>query len=392
MNPQLVMIHFGELATKGKNRRNFVDTLVTNIRHRFLEVEVKITVTHDHIYLRFHDFKDEFIEVLQEISGIHAFSLILQVPTDTESLINTAKLVLETQQGQTFKVITKRRDKAYPLNSDQINRLIAGHILRNTKWKVDVHQPDFPLKITIDRESADFTLATYPGLGGYPLGAVGKALHLLSGGIDSPVAAYFMIRRGISLEMIHFAAPPYTQAAVIDKIKDLCRILNRYQPRIKLHIVPFTELQLAIYQHATVGYPITIMRRMMYRIAEGFARRNRLVMLSTGESLGQVSSQTPESLAVINDVTNLPIIRPLACMDKIAIIEMANRIGTYETSILPFDDCCTIFAPVKPKTKPRLREVEIIEAKWDYQAQIEACLNKVETITIAAFEKKSEYL
>lgn len=392
MNPQLVMIHFGELATKGKNRRSFVDTLVTNIRHRLQEDDVKINVTHDHIYLHFQDFQDKFIAVLQDIAGIHAFSLILQVPTDEETLRQTALQVIKKQTGKTFKVITKRRDKAYPLNSDQINRLLASQILKNTDWKVDVHQPDFSLKVTIDRSSADFVLATYPGLGGYPLGAVGKSLHLLSGGIDSPVAAYYMIRRGISLEMIHFAAPPYTQAAVIDKIKTLCRILNRYQPRIKLHIIPFTELQLAIYQHSSIGYPITVMRRMMYRIASAFSKRKKIPMLSTGESLGQVSSQTPESLAVINDVTNIPIIRPLACLDKISIIATAKDIGTYETSIMPFDDCCTIFAPVKPKTKPRLHEVEFIEAKWDYQTQIEECLEKVETFTITSEEQKSEYL
>jgi len=383
MSSLQIMIHFGELSTKGKNRRIFIDTLAGNIRHRVSKLLVKMRVTHDHIFLYGDDFPHEdIIAILQDISGIHAISLVEKVSTDTETLIATANAIINQQKGQTFKIICHRKDKAYPLNSDQLNRLLADKILKSTSWKVDIHHPDFALKVTIDRDAAYFIRQTYPGLGGYPLGTMGRTLHMMSGGIDSPVAAYLLIRRGLTVEMLHFAAPPYTQAAVIDKLKDLLKTLTRYQKSIKLHIVPFTELQLAIYQHAPEGYPITIMRRMMYRIASSYASRHKIKVLSTGESLGQVASQTIESLNVINAVTEIPLIRPLATFDKLNIIEIARRIGTYTTSIAPYDDCCTIFTPKNPKTKPRLREVEAIERLWDYQTQIEECLANIETITI----------
>ncbi|HKM11013.1 MAG: tRNA uracil 4-sulfurtransferase ThiI [Bacilli bacterium] len=393
MSAQQIMIHFGELSTKGKNRRVFVDTLAGNIRHRLNKLRVKMRVTHDHIYLYGEELQStQIIETLQDISGIHAISIVEKVATDTETLIKTARRIINFQDGQTFKVICHRKDKSYPLISDQINRLIAKEILENTSWTVDVHNPDFALKITIDRDAAYFITRTYPGLGGYPLGTMGRTLHMMSGGIDSPVAAYLLIRRGLNVEMLHFASPPYTQAAVIDKLKELLTILTRYQKSIKLHIVPFTELQLAIYQHAPEGYPITIMRRMMYRIATAYANRHKIKVLSTGECLGQVASQTIESLNVINAVCNLPVIRPLATFDKLNIIDIAKRIGTFTTSIAPYDDCCTIFAPKNPKTKPRIKEVEAIEKLWDYELQIETCLQNIETITIDDMPFTNDYL
>jgi thiamine biosynthesis protein ThiI len=284
-------------------------------------------------------------------------------------------------------VQTKRLDKAYPIHSDNINRSVGGFILENSSLTVDVHSPDFIVRIQILNDGALVLGKSFAGAGGYPLGTGGKALLLLSGGIDSPVAAYSLIRRGIEVECLHFAAPPYTQVGVIDKLEDLLRVLTRYQSKIKLYIVPFTNLQLSIYKYSSEGYPITVMRRMMLRIAERFAAHKRISALATGESLGQVASQTLKSLYVINNVTTMPIIRPLAVMDKLQIIEVAKKIGTYEISIRPFEDCCTIFAPKNPKTMPHMYEVRSIEEKWDFKAEIDEIMK---SITVKEITEKSQ--
>jgi thiamine biosynthesis protein ThiI len=245
--------------------------------------------------------------------------------------------------------------------------------------KVDVHNPELLLKIQIYEKEAFIFYKTYSGSGGYPLGVGAKSLLLLSGGIDSPVAAYHMLRRGMKLECIHFAAPPYTSQAVIDKLKELLSVLNKYQPQIKLHIIPFTKIQEAIYKEVPEPYCITIMRRAMFKIATKVARQIKARALVTGESLGQVASQTLESIDVINEVTNIPIIRPLATVDKIDIIKTAMHIGTYEISIIPYEDCCTIFTPRNPTTRPKL------ENCLEYEARI---VNLDEMIDISVKERE----
>jgi thiamine biosynthesis protein ThiI len=375
-----LMIHFGELMTKGKNRKNFVKQLEDNIKHALKSFNVTYDVSHDHIYISFLDKeKDAIISRLQDVSGIHAISEILVIDNKLETLQQVALEIAKDEKKKTFKIETRRLYKQYPLVSDAINRQIARVILQNTNMKVDVHNPELLLKIQIYEKEAFIFYKTYSGSGGYPLGVGAKSLLLLSGGIDSPVAAYHMLRRGMKLECIHFAAPPYTSQAVIDKLKELLSVLNKYQPQIKLHIIPFTKIQEAIYKEVPEPYCITIMRRAMFKIATKVARQIKARALVTGESLGQVASQTLESIDVINEVTNIPIIRPLATVDKIDIIKTAMHIGTYEISIIPYEDCCTIFNPRNPTTCPKL------ENCLEYEARI---VNLDEMIDISVKERE----
>ncbi len=264
------------------------------------------------------------------------------------------------------------------MGSSEIVIHVAGKILANTNLKVDVHNPDILLSIEVRDEGTYIFSKTIPGAGGYPLGVAGKAMMMISGGIDSPVAAYLLMKRGVTIECIHFAAPPYTSEAVIYKLQDLLHTLNKYQPSIRLNIIPFTKLQLAIYENAPESYAITIMRRMMFRIASILAKRRNCKVIASGESLGQVASQTMQSMNVINEVTNMPVIRPVVTMDKNEIIALSKKIGTYDISIRPYEDCCTIFSPKNPKTSPKLDECLAIEAKFDYQSLIDECLNNLE--------------
>ena len=387
-----LMIHFGELYTKGKNRRDFINRLRDNITHALKKHHLQIETKHDHIYLS--NFNDENLHeitsVLQNISGIHAISEVVLFPLDLELVKEYTLDLIIREKYKTFKVVTKRKDKNYPLLSDQINREVATHILKNSACKVDIHNPEFMLKLEIDFKDILVVGKRYPGLGGYPLGAAGKGLVLLSGGIDSPVAAYLTIRRSIKIAAIHFAAPPYTSAEVLKKIENLAGKLNAYQPSIRLYIVPFTDLQLAIYEHVPHSYAITIMRRMMLRIAQIVAKRHNFKIIVTGDSLGQVASQTLESLVVINEVTNYPIIRPLATVDKNEIIKIAKEIDTYDISILPYEDCCTIFEVPNPVTSPRLNDVLEYEKRFDYAAFISEAIGGITKVDISASEEDDE--
>ncbi len=256
--------------------------------------------------------------------------------------------------------------------------MVAPVILKNTSLKVDVHNPDINLFIEIRDEAAYLFINSFLAVGGYPLGIAGKTLHMLSGGIDSPVAAYLMMKRGVKIECVHFASPPYTQEAVIYKLVDLLKVLNKYQPSIRLFIVPFTKIQEAIYDNIDESYCITIMRRMMFRIASRLALKKNCPVISTGESIGQVASQTLQSIHVINEVTNIPVIRPCASMDKIEIIELSKKINTYDISIRPYEDCCTIFTPKNPKTSPHLKEVKEYEDKIDFESLINEAVDNIE--------------
>ncbi|MCF0116661.1 MAG: tRNA 4-thiouridine(8) synthase ThiI, partial [Bacilli bacterium] len=237
---------------------------------------------------------------------------------------------------------------------------------------------DILVSIEVRDDASYIFTETYLGSGGYPLGIAGKSMHMLSGGIDSPVAAYLLMKRGVTIECIHFASPPYTQMAVIYKLEDLCKKLNYYQERIRLHIIPFTKIQEAIYDNVPESYCITIMRRMMYRLADTLAKRRKCPIISSGESIGQVASQTLQSINVINAVTNRPVIRPCATMDKLEIIGISKKIDTYDISIRPYEDCCTIFTPKAPKTMPKMEEVEEYEQLFDYQSLINEALANIE--------------
>lgn len=374
-----IMVRFGELSTKGKNKKDFIHTLFLNIKHALKDYDVKVESRFDHIYVYLNGNEYEpIIERLQDVSGIQGLSLVARIENDIEKIKESSLELIKLEEGKTFKVKVKRSNKKFPLHSEEITRIVAPVILKNTQLKVDVHNPDILLNIEVRDEGTYIFVKTFPGAGGYPLGVAGKSMHMLSGGIDSPVAAYLMMKRGVTIECIHFASPPYTQEAVIYKLMDLLTKLNRYQPRIRLHIVPFTKIQEAIYDNAPESYCITIMRRMMYRLASRLARRRNCPVISTGESVGQVASQTLQSMATINEVTSTPVIRPCATMDKLEIIKLSKKIDTYDISIRPYEDCCTIFTPKAPKTAPKLEEAKEYEEKFDYDSLINEALNNIE--------------
>ena len=375
-----IMIRFGELSTKGKNKKEFIHLLFKNVKHALKEFEnVSLEERYDHIYVKLNDEdENEAINRLQDVSGIQGMSLVYRCDSDIEEIKKAALELIKLEEGKTFKVKCKRSNKRYPLISDEIVRLVAPVILRNTDLKVDVHNPDITLSIEIRDEGAYIFTKTYPGIGGYPLGIAGKSMHMLSGGIDSPVAAYLLMKRGVTIECIHFASPPYTQEAVIYKLEDLLKKLNRYQAKIRLNIVPFTKIQEAIYDNVDESYCITLMRRMMFRLASMLSLRRNCPVISSGESVGQVASQTLQSMHVINEVTNIPVIRPCASMDKLEIIKISKKIDTYEISIRPYEDCCTIFTPKAPKTAPHLKEVKEFEDKFEWKSLLDTALNNIE--------------
>lgn len=379
-----IMVRFGELSTKGKNKKDFVNMLARNIKHALKSfTSLTYDVLYDHIYVNLHDEDYEpILNILKDISGIQALSLVIKIESDIELIKKTALMLMKESEGKTFKVTCKRSNKRFPLISDEIIREVAPVILKNTTYKVDVHHPDIKLAIEVRDEGTYLSTKTILASGGYPIGVAGKAVMMLSGGIDSPVATYLLMKRGVIVECIHFASPPYTSEAVIDKLTDILHELNRYQYKIRLHIVPFTKIQTKIYEVADESYAITIMRRMMYRLANALAEKLNCLAIANGESIGQVASQTLDSMGVIEKVASLPIIRPLAVMDKLDIIKMAKQINTYDISIRPYEDCCTIFAPKNPKTKPRLHEVLFYEEKFDYASLIKEALDKIKVITI----------
>ncbi len=386
-----VLIRYGELSTKGKNRKDFIKRLERNIRYMFNDFkDLEYRRTHDRIYIHLHDEDPEIIkERLQKVFGISSFSFTEKVDPTIEAIQAACLEIAKTTDKKTFKMVAKRHDKTFPMISDEINRAVAGVILRNTELKVDVHNPELFIRIEVHRDGAYITSDKIKGAGGYPTGINGKALLMLSGGIDSPVAAYEIMKRGIEVEAVHFASPPYTSEAAKGKVLELAKQVSVYQGHMKVHILNFTELQLAIYKTAGDPYAVTLMRRMMFRLAERVAKDNKCLVLATGESIGQVASQTLESMVCINDVVHMPVIRPLVCYDKVEIIDLARKIGTYETSILPYEDCCTIFDPKNPVTKPSVEKAEHFESQFPYEELLDKCLATEETV-IAKEEKEQE--
>lgn len=380
MEYNTIIVRFGEMSTKGKNKRDFIASLARSIRHTLKDDEDKyeMIIRHDHIYLNLKEHIEDLENKLKDISGMYSFSLALKIDQDLDNILKVGFDIVKSEEGNTFKIRTKRIDKSYPYISDEINRKLAGEILKKSNKKVDVHNPDILLDIEIRDDGAYLFTKTIKGMGGYPSGTIGKCLVMLSGGIDSPVAAYLLLKRGVDITCIHYASPPYTNSGVIDKLEDILHKLTKYQPRIRLFIVPFTKIQEKIYEVSSEGYPITIMRRMMYRLASRLAKRLKINCLANGESIGQVASQTIDSLSVINEVTNMPVLRPLCTYDKVDIIKISEEIGTYDISIRPYEDCCTIFAPVKPKTSPHIDECLKIEEKFDFESLIDEALNNVE--------------
>ncbi len=389
-----VLIRYGELSTKGKNRKDFIKKLDKNIRRMLKDYpNLSFKRTYDRIYIKLTDENPEEIkEKLQKVFGISSFSFTEKVNSNIDDIKAACLRIAKENEGskKTFKVITRRHDKTFPLNSDGINRAVASTILHETSLKVDVHHPELSIQIEVQQNDTYITSEKIPGLGGYPTGINGKVLLMLSGGIDSPVAAFEIMKRGLEVEAIHYASPPYTSENAKQKVMDLAKIVSIYQGKMKVHVVNFTELQLQIYKAAGDPYAITIMRRMMFRLAQEVANKEGCLAIGTGESIGQVASQTLESMNVINRVVSLPVIRPLVCMDKTEIIDLARKIGTYETSIQPFEDCCTIFDPKNPVTKPTVKKAEYYESCFDFQKEIDACLSDIDTQVVSYEDDQKE--
>lgn len=379
-----ILIRYGELSLKGKNRNSFIKQLLSNVKLALkafptLEFEKQ----HDRMYIYLHEEDAQKVsETLSKVFGISSFSLAIKTRPDMEEIIQACLESLPLTEEKTFKVAARRSDKLFPIISDQINRMVATAILKNSQWKVNVKMPDVKIVIEVHHDAAYIMTDRIAGAGGYPVGVGGKAMVLLSGGIDSPVASYLMMKRGVHIECIHFAAPPYTSQNAQDKVMELAELISPYQGEILVHIVPFTDLQLAIYQNADESYAITLMRRMMMRIAVKLAEKRHCQAIATGESIGQVASQTLESMQAINAVTTMPLIRPVVCMDKVEIIDLSKKIGTYDTSILPYEDCCTIFTPKNPVTKPRIEKCERYESRFDWEKLVDWCVEDVKSVWI----------
>ncbi|MFI3284444.1 MAG: tRNA uracil 4-sulfurtransferase ThiI [Erysipelotrichaceae bacterium] len=387
-----ILIRYGELSTKGKNRKEFITCLTNNMKYALKEFTGLVFVkTYERIFIQLNgEPVAPICEKLEKVFGISSFSLCIKIPTDIEKIKETSLYIAKQKGLQTFKVIAKRTDKQFPMNSDQINREVATHILKNTDYKVDVRNPELRVQIELKQHDTYIIESIIKGAHGYPVGTAGKGLLMMSGGIDSPVAGYLTMKRGIKIECIHFASPPYTSAQATQKVIDLVKQISVYQGSIKLYIVPFTQLQLAIYEHANESYAITLMRRMMYRIANQVGKNAKALMLTNGESVGQVASQTLQSMSVIEEVSDLLVARPLFSFDKLEIIDVAKKINTYDISIQPFEDCCTIFTPKNPVTKPKLSECQYFENKFDYQPLIDQCIENVEVMYIDASKDAEE--
>ncbi|PYZ99114.1 tRNA 4-thiouridine(8) synthase ThiI [Alteribacter lacisalsi] len=371
-----ILVRYAELSLKGKNRSQFEKRLQHNVRTAlktsFPEVKVKRSFGRMFVQLNGHD-EQGVSKVLKGLFGIHSISPALKLENDIdlirEGAVYAIKDALPAEKG-TFKVTSKRIDKTFPVRSQKLNRELGAEVLKNTKEiQVDVHNPNVELRVEVRQDGTYLTCRTEYGPGGLPTGTGGKVMLMLSGGIDSPVAGYQMFKRGVEMEAIHFHSPPFTNERALQKVKDLTKVLSRYAgTEIRLHVVPFTEAQKQIHDAVPGEYEMTIMRRVMLRIAEKVAGKRDALALVNGESLGQVASQTLDSMHTINEVTNMPILRPLVAMDKQEVIEIAQKIDTYELSILPYEDCCTIFLPPQTKTKPNRNKANRFESSLDLDA------------------------
>ena len=381
---RVIMIKYGELTTKKGNRNFFVNALYKSIKDKLNGYNVNISRDLSRMYIEFDNNElDSILKRINNIFGIHGYLVAYKVLSDVDVIKNTVLDVVNNEKFDTFKVETKRSDKNFPIQSTEFSRQIGGLVLKNTKdKKVDVKKPDLLLNIEIRKDYTYIYTNQYEGLGGYPNNTLGKAMLMLSGGIDSPVAYYLALKRGIHVEAVYFEAIPHTSLEAREKVISLCKKLSVYTNNVKLHIVPFTMLQEEIYKKCDPEYIITIMRRMMYRITERLARRKGALAIVNGESVGQVASQTLTSMNVINNVTNFPVIRPVACLDKLEIIDIAKKIDTYDISILPYEDCCTVFVPEHPVINPDLNYAKSEEEKIDYESIIRDIMHNIKTITI----------
>ncbi len=379
---ELLLVRYGEIFLKGLNRPYFIRALVRKVRHAVRDLGAQVWVHDGRIFVHGFEDLDACVDRVTRVFGVHSVCPAVEMPKeDFDALCRQAIQMTEGLRG-TFKVSARRSDKRYPMDSPMINSEMGGRILEaHPELKVDVHEPDHIMNVEI-RDQAYLYVKVIPAVGGMPVGTNGKATLLLSGGIDSPVAGWMIAKRGVWINAVHFHSFPYTSEQAREKVLDLARKLSYSCCGIRVHIVPFTEIQLQIRDHCPEEYTTLIMRRFMMRLAERIAGQEESGALITGESIGQVASQTMDALGVTDSVVSMPVFRPLIGFDKSEIIDIARKIDTYELSSLPYEDCCTIFTPKHPATHPRLDRVEEAEAVLDAEALIAEALSGVEVVNV----------
>ena len=387
---EIILLKLGEVVLKGLNRRSFEDKLTSNVRRRLTHCgSFRVYSKQSTIYVEPQEEDcdlDGAYAACRQVFGIVAATRARSCPKDKDAIFHCARNYLdkELREAKTFKVETRRSDKHFPMNSMEISQYVGG-LLHDAypHLKVDVHDPELCVHVEVREKAAYVHAPSQPGAGGLPTGMGGTAVSLLSGGIDSPVACHMIAKRGVKLELVHFYSPPYTSVQAKEKVVALAKLLAPWCGRMKLHVVPFTEIQEAIRANCPEDHFTLIMRRFMMRLAQGVAARTGAKALVTGESLGQVASQTMDALTVSDQVCTMPVLRPVIGMDKAEIVRLARQIGTFETSILPYEDCCTVFTPRHPRTHPVLADVLEYEKALDIDGLVERALAGVERITIS---------
>ncbi|UXV31123.1 tRNA uracil 4-sulfurtransferase ThiI [Mammaliicoccus sciuri] len=388
MNYDHILVRYGELTLKTGNRNMFVNKLKANIKSRLMPLQgYKVRANRDRMYIYVHEGSDieEMISRIQTVFGVHSVSPVVRIEKDLDLMKEVAlKFAHDFKEGDTFKIDVKRADKTFELDTFQLQQELGGYVLQNTDHIiVNVKHPDHKIKVEVRKDAIYMYNRVLEGAGGLPVGTGGKTLLMLSGGIDSPVAGMEVMKRGVTIEAIHFHSPPYTSEQAKQKVIDLTKQLAHLTGDIKLHIVPFTELQKQIHKVVEESFTMTSTRRMMLRVTEKVAHEIGAHAIVNGENLGQVASQTLGSMYAINSVTSMPILRPLLTFDKEDIVKKAKAINTFDLSIQPFEDCCTIFTPKNPKTNPKLEKVEYFESKFDFGPLIDEAVKNVETLTIS---------
>ena len=387
-----IMVRYGELSTKGKNRKDFIGRLAGNVTKVLRDFpQVEIHPRHDRMHIVLNDAP--FAEVdkrLKRVFGIQTYSPTIKVEKTLAKIEETAlALMKETfKKGMTFKVNTKRSDHQFLYDTNELNKMVGDYLFANMEnLKVEMKHPDIVLRIEVRKDAVYISNQLLRGAGGMPVGTGGRAVMMLSGGIDSPVASYLALKRGVDIEMVHFYSPPYTTEKALNKAKELTGILANYAGKINFISLPFAEIQETIKEKIPEGYLMTVQRRFMLQLADKIRAKRRGLAIFNGESVGQVASQTLESMAAINDVTTTPVVRPVATMDKTEIINLAEKIGTFDLSIQPFEDCCTIFAPPRPKTKPKIDKAREFENRLDVEGLIDRALAGIQVTSIYPNDK-----
>ncbi|ALS01690.1 thiamine biosynthesis protein ThiI [Enterococcus silesiacus] len=367
-----IMVRYGELSTKGKNRKLFISQLAQNVKRVLGDFPaVKIHADRDRMHLLLNgEDSAQILPKLEKVFGIQNFSPSVRVEKTMPAIREMVQTIIKSayQPGQTFKITSKRSDHSFELDTNELNRELGGAVFEVfPEIAVQMKKPNIEIRVEIRKEGAYLSYETIRGAGGLPVGTSGRGMLMLSGGIDSPVAGYLSMKRGVEVEAVHFASPPYTSEQALQKAKDLAAKIAPYAGSIQFIEVPFTEIQEEIKRVVPEGYLMTVTRRMMLRLADAIRELRKGLVIINGESLGQVASQTLQSMVAINEVTTTPIIRPVVSMDKGEIIEIAEKIDTFELAIQPFEDCCTIFAPPQPKTRPKLDKAQAYEARLDIE-------------------------